>query len=424
MYSLRFCSVLFFSQPAHPSCLQIHCIIYFFSGSAAQLLSCHRWCRARQMHAISGGQLPAAYWLAEATLAIWDKSMPLRLSTLLPHKRILDTHGYWRSCCGQWGQAGKQKYKHKHKQSPTPIRAANGNGNSSSGWGRGRGRTGAATETLEMFLGLSVLVRLRARPANLLNGAKFFSISISISSCRLLTFCGCYSSCFCRCRSCCCCCCVCVCYLLPDVVVCVVRVAKYLHSNSIGCVLCLLPFARCCQNWKRWTLSQVFSIFSMSSAAQRSSPSACWQSGQPGELTRWTVHIALSLSLSLTLSYPFATQMEIQTSCQPFEPVCLSLGQTKIQGVATPSCFCLASRQGSEFVCTADIFGQVCAALKRKNHSDEKRWVRIHCAYAAWCSRTIKICLQNAFNKYKYVHAHTSTNMHRDSAHKLLPSLA
>lgn len=115
MYSLRFCSVLFFSQPAHPSCLQIHCIIYFFSGSAAQLLSCHRWCRARQMHAISGGQLPAACWLAEATLAIWDKSMPLRLSTLLPHKRILDTHGYWRSCCGQWGQAGKQKYKHKHK---------------------------------------------------------------------------------------------------------------------------------------------------------------------------------------------------------------------------------------------------------------------------------------------------------------------
>lgn len=69
----------------------------------------------RQANAISVGQLPAACWLAEATLAIWDKSMPLPLSTMLPHKRILDTHGYWRSCCGQWGQAGKQKHKHQHK---------------------------------------------------------------------------------------------------------------------------------------------------------------------------------------------------------------------------------------------------------------------------------------------------------------------
>lgn len=100
----------------------------------------------------------------------------------------------------------KPANRNTNTNSPTPIRAANGNGHSSSG--RGRGRTGPATETLEMLLGLSVLVRLRARPANLLNGAKFFSISISISSCRRLTFCGCYSSCFCCCR--CCICCVCV----------------------------------------------------------------------------------------------------------------------------------------------------------------------------------------------------------------------
>lgn len=247
MYSLRFCSVLFFSQPAHPSCLQIHCIIYFFSGSAAQLLSCHRWCRA-----------------PGKCMRYLVVNFPLRVD--LPRQHLPFGISRWRCGCrrcsltkGYWihmdtgaavaANGAKPANRNtntntKHKQSPTPIRAANGNGNSSSGWGRGRGRTGAATETLEMFLGLSVLVRLRARPANLLNGAKFFSISISISSCRLLTFCGCYSSCFCRCRSCYCC-CVCV---LPAVVVCVVRVAKYLHSNSIGCVLCLLPFARCCQN--------------------------------------------------------------------------------------------------------------------------------------------------------------------------------
>lgn len=172
----------------------------------------------------------------------------------------------------------------QNTNSPTPTHAANGNGNSSSGRGRGRGRTGAATETLGTLLGFSMLVRLRARPANLLNGAKFFSISIS--SCRLLTFCGCYSSCFCQ--WCCCCWCVCVCVCvcwLPAAVVCVVRVAKYLHSNSIGCVLCLLPFARCCQNWKRWTLSQVFSIFSMSSAAlPQRADRAVSQVSWPGEL--------------------------------------------------------------------------------------------------------------------------------------------
>lgn len=139
--------------------------------------------------------------------------------------------------------------------------------------------------------------------------------------------------------------CVCVCWL-PAAVVCVVRVAKYLHSNSIGCVLCLLPFARCCQNWKRWTLSQLFSIFSMSSAAQLSLSVLTERS------VRWAdqvncAHCPLSLSLSLTVSCPCATQMEIQTSCQPFEPVCLTPWQTKIEGVVTPCCFCLASRQGS-----------------------------------------------------------------------------
>lgn len=141
----------------------------------------------------------------------------------------------------------KPANRNTNTNSPTPIRAANGNGHSSSG--RGRGRTGPATETLEMLLGLSVLVRLRARPANLLNGAKFFSISISISSCRRLTFCGCYSSCFCCCR--CCICCVCV---LPACCCCLRCSSCQIFAFNIRtqlvafCVYCLLLVAARIEN--------------------------------------------------------------------------------------------------------------------------------------------------------------------------------
>lgn len=220
-----------------------------------------------------------------------------------------------------------------------------------------------------------MLVRLRARPANLLNGAKFFSISIS--SCRLLTFCGCYSSCFCQCCCCCWCVCVCVCWL-PAAVVCVVRVAKYLHSNSIGCVLCLLPFARCCQNWKRWTLSQVFSIFSMSSAAQLSLSVLTERS------VRWAdqvncAHCPLSLSLSLanrllSVCYANGNSNELPTIWTRMSNALAN----KNSGRGHALLFLFGLAAGLGLVCTADIFGQVCAALKRKNHSKNcKRWKKM-----------------------------------------------
>lgn len=87
-----------------------------------------------------------------------------------------------------WVLPSKYKYKystHTHSAALTRLEQT---------------ETETETETVTL-LGMSMCVGRTAhwQPANMLNGAKFFSISIS--SCRLLTFCGscCWSRCCCLC---------------------------------------------------------------------------------------------------------------------------------------------------------------------------------------------------------------------------------
>lgn len=221
-----------------------------------------------------------------------------------------------------------------------------------------------------------MLVRLRARPANLLNGAKFFSISISISSCRLLTFCGCYSSCFCQC----CCCCWCVCvfagYLLLLSALCELPNICIRTQLVAFCVYCLLLVAARIENAEHFRrFFQYFLWVAQRSAAlPQRADRAVSQVSWPGELCTLP---SLSLSFTnrlLSVCYANGNSNELPTIWTRMSNALAN----KNSGRGHALLFLFGLAAGLGLVCTADIFGQVCAALKRKNHSKNcKRWKKM-----------------------------------------------
>lgn len=186
---------------------------------------------------------------------------------------------------------------------------------------------------------------------------------------------------------------VCCCLPAAAAVVCSVQAAKYLHSNSIGCVLCLLLTVARIEH----AFADFFSIFSMSRAGRSSDPSA-W-SGQSGELTSWTVNIVPPSSpWPRRVCYANGNSNELPTIRTRMSNALAE--QKRWPRLVVFFLFWTGGRTRLGLVCAADILVKFAAALKSGKTVEKLRkkideWVRVHCAYAAWHSRSVnssKIC--------------------------------